>query len=275
MRVTHNLRAPLAAMLSMLELVRGNYLGELNDEQREYLRRLDRRSRTMLSMINELMTLAENRSEKARIVPEAVDPALIANRIRRTFQDEAVEKGVEFKMVVPDELPSIQGDAGMIEQMLENLVSNAIKYTPAEGSVSVAFSRANHTVKIEVSDTGIGIPQADRSRLFEDFFRAENARAVEAHGTGLGLAIVKEIVDRHGGRIMVESEEGFGTIFVVHLPLARQEPSHASVRSPANGRSKQGNGKEKGDPGSLARSGSRGCGFGWDRALWRPGFHAA
>ena len=275
MRVTHNLRAPLAAMLSMLELVRGGYLGELNDEQREYLRRLDRRSRTMLSMINELMTLAENRSEKARIVPAAVDPVLVANRIRRTFQDEAAEKRVEFKLVVPDALPPIQGDAGMIEQMLENLVSNAIKYTPSEGRVSVAFARANHTLKIEVSDTGIGIPREDRSRLFEDFFRAENARAVEAHGTGLGLAIVKEIVDKHGGRIMVESEEGFGTIFVVHLPLARQEASHSSVPSPAAGESKEGNSKEKREPGPLARSCSRGHGIGWKDMLWRPGFDAA
>jgi signal transduction histidine kinase len=223
MRVTHNLRAPLAAMLSMIEVVRGGYLGELNDQQREHLRRLDRRSRTMLSMINELMILAENRSEQGEVVREPVDPAIIANRIRRTFQDEAAEKKVDFKMVVPEDLPSIQGDAGMLEQMLENLVSNALKYTPSEGSVSVNFERASQTLRIEVSDTGIGIPRADRSRLFDDFFRAENAKAVDADGTGLGLAIVKEIVDKHGGRIMVESEEGLGTIFVVHLPTTRQE----------------------------------------------------
>ncbi len=223
MRVTHNLRAPLAAMLSMLEVVRGGYLGELNDQQRDYLRRLDRRSRTMLSLINELMTLAENRSEKGEGVREPVDPVVVANRIRRTFQDEAAEKRVDFKLVVPEDLPPIQGDAGMLEQMLENLVSNALKYTPSEGCVSVSFARANQTLRIEVSDTGIGIPRADRARLFDDFFRAENAKAVEAHGTGLGLAIVKGIVDKHGGRIMVESEEGFGSIFVVHFPIMRQE----------------------------------------------------
>lgn len=223
MRVTHNLRAPLAAMLSMLEVVRGGYLGELNDQQLEYLRRLDRRSRTMLSMINELMTLAENRSEKGEVTREPVDPVVIANRIRRTFQDEATEKRVDFKIVVPEDLPPIQGDAGMLEQMLENLVSNALKYTPSEGCVSVSFARAKQTLRIEVSDTGIGIPPADRSRLFDDFFRAENAKAVDADGTGLGLAIVKEIVDKHGGRIIVESEEGLGSIFVVHLPITGQE----------------------------------------------------
>jgi signal transduction histidine kinase len=107
-----------------------------------------------------------------------------------------------------------------VEQLLENLVSNAIKYTPAEGSVEVRFARANGTVRIEVSDTGIGIPAADRPRLFTEFFRAENAKAMDEIGTGLGLAIVKEIVDQLGGRIFLESEEGVGTIFVVHLPIA-------------------------------------------------------
>lgn len=253
MRVTHNLRAPLAAMLSMIDLIRGGYLGEVNDEQREYLRRLDRRSRSMLSMINELMTLAENRSEKARVVREPVDPVMIGNRIRRTFSDEAAAKPVEFKVVVPEGLSPIQGDPVLIEQMLENLVSNALKYTPAEGRVTVSFARANHTLRIEVSDTGIGIPQADRSRLFQDFFRAENAKAVDAEGTGLGLAIVKEIVDKHGGRIMVESEEGFGSIFVVHLPVTGQGATDSS-RPAAQGGAEEAAGEKAGPrPGLLAR----------------------
>jgi len=253
MRVTHNLRAPLAAMLSMIELVRGGYLGELNDEQREYLRRLDRRSRTMLSMVNELMTLVESRSEKGKIVRGPVDPVMIGNRIRRTFEDEAKEKRVDFKVVVPEDLPPIHGDAGMIEQMLENLVSNAIKYTPAEGYVCVNFGRATQTVCIEVSDTGIGIPQADRSKIFDDFFRAENARIVEGHGTGLGLAIVREIVDKHGGRILVESEESLGTIVVVHLPITRQEAVDSSQIITQGRANQSGNEKEKPKAGHLAR----------------------
>ena len=110
----------------------------------------------------------------------------------------------------------------MIEQVLENLASNAIKYTPSEGSVEINFSRADGTVRIEVSDTGIGIPNNDRSKLFTEFFRAENAKALEETGTGLGLAIVKELVDKLGGRILVESEEGAGTIFVVHPARRRQ-----------------------------------------------------
>jgi signal transduction histidine kinase len=220
MKVTHNLRAPLAGMLSILEVVREGYLGAINDDQSEYLRRLDRRARTMLSMINELMALSRNR-ERTRVDSNATTaPEELARRVRRTFQDKAAEKRLAFQVTLPENLPPIRGPLETLEQLLENLVSNAIKYTPAEGSVEVKFAKANGTVRIEVSDTGIGIPATDRPRLFTEFFRAENAKSMDEVGTGLGLAIVKEIVDKLGGRTLIESEEGVGTIFVIHLPVA-------------------------------------------------------
>jgi signal transduction histidine kinase len=223
LRVAHNLRAPLAGMLSILDVVRGGYLGGLNDEQQEYLRRLERRSRTMLMLVNELMTLAKSREEKKTGETKSAEPELVAQRIRRTFQDRAAEKNITFSVTADADLPPIQGNLEMVEQILENLVSNAIKYTLADGTVSVKLSRAAAMVRMEISDSGIGISKADRSRLFTEFFRAENARNVEKTGTGLGLAIVKEFVDKLGGRILVESEEGMGTIFVVDLPTATHE----------------------------------------------------
>ena len=120
-------------------------------------------------------------------------------------------------------MPLIQNNLEIIKQILENLVSNAIKYTLADGTVSVKLSQAGGMIRIEISDSGIGIPKADRSKLFTEFFRAENARTVEATGTGLGLAIVKEFVDKLGDRILVESEEAMGTIFWVDLPTATDE----------------------------------------------------
>jgi signal transduction histidine kinase len=219
MKVAHNLRAPLAGMLSILEVVRDGYLGPLNDQQGEYLRRLDRRARTMLVLVNELMTLSRNR-QRGEIDSGVTELAALARRVRRTFQDKAAEKRIAFQVSLPPDLPDVRGRLETVEQLLENLVSNAIKYTPAEGSVEIRFSRADGTVRIEVSDTGIGIPAADRPRLFTEFFRAENAKALEDVGTGLGLTIVKDIADQLGGRIFVESEEGAGTIFVVHLPIA-------------------------------------------------------
>ncbi len=219
MKVAHNLRAPLAGMLSILEVVRDGYLGPVNDDQSEYLRRLDRRARTMLALVNELMALSRNR-QRRDAATAAAEPAMLARRVQRTFQDKAAERRITFQVRLPPDLPEVRGRLETVEQLLENLVSNAIKYTPPEGSVEVRFARANGTVRIEVSDTGIGIPAADRPKLFTEFFRAENAKAMDEIGTGLGLAIVKEIVDQLNGRIFMESEEGVGTIFVVHLPIA-------------------------------------------------------
>ncbi|UCF90860.1 MAG: GAF domain-containing protein, partial [Desulfobacterales bacterium] len=234
MRVAHNLRAPLAAMLSILEVVCGGYLGQLNDEQREYLRRLDRRVRTMLSLISELMFLARNREEKLSAAQAATDPTLLARRIRRTFQDKAAEKRVNFMVDAPEDLPPLRGQLEVIEQMLENLISNAIKYTPTEGSVNVRFSQTNGKIRFEISDTGIGIPAADKAKLFTEFFRAENAKSVAKDGTGLGLAIVKEIVDNLDGRILAESEEGVGTVFVVDLPTAAAPEKTAATTGPSD-----------------------------------------
>jgi signal transduction histidine kinase len=207
-------------MLSILEVVRDGYLGPINDSQSEYLRRLDRRARTMLALVNELMALSRNRQRREADPAAATELTVLARRVQRTFQDKAAEKRIGFQVSLVEGLPDVRGRLETVEQMLENLVSNAIKYTPADGSVEVRFARANGTVRIEVSDTGIGIPVEDRAKLFTEFFRAENAKAMEEVGTGLGLAIVKDIVDQLGGRIFMESEQGVGTIFVVHLPIA-------------------------------------------------------
>lgn len=220
MRVAHNLRAPLAAIISMLEVVKESYIGDLNEAQFEQLRRIDRRVRTMITLINELMALAESQNETREMMHRPVDLNILAGRIKRTFEEEARGKGLTFRIDYPDDLQEIVGDPTMIEQLLENLISNAIKYTDAGGNVGVEFSVGHEKmVTIQISDNGIGIPKAAIDSLFNEFFRAENARSVEEHGTGLGLAIVKEIVDRHGGRIQVESEEGIGTLIIVHLPV--------------------------------------------------------
>ncbi len=123
--------------------------------------------------------------------------------------------------LVLEELPEIAGDAVRLEQMLENLASNAIKYTPAGGKIEVTFKRGgdkDRPITIVVQDTGIGIPPEEQHLLFSEFFRAANAREVEEIGTGLGLAIVKHIVDLHQGRIRVQSREGSGTTFTIDLP---------------------------------------------------------
>ena len=223
MRVAHNLRAPLAAMISMLDVVRGGYKGLLSDDQSEHLGRIERRARNMIRLINELLILANSRGERSGQACQALDLIAIANRIRNTFQDEALRKGLGFEVASSDSLPVVVGDPDMIEQAIENLVSNAVKYTVRGGSVRVeVLEGPDKNVLINVKDTGIGISEDDRKKLFQEFFRAPNAIAMEEAGTGLGLAIVKQTVDQHGGRIIVESALGQGTLFVISLPAAQK-----------------------------------------------------
>ena len=221
-RVAHNLRAPLAALTSMLEVVQNGYLGNMNDKLWKHLNRMDQRVKNMLLMIDELMTLAKSQSKQRRLEYRPVDLKVITDRLHQTFQEKAAQKRLSFKVFIPEDLPRIKGDQEMVEQMLENLLSNAIKYTPEGGLVGMAFWPGdNETVRIVLSDSGIGIPKDEIPRLFTEFFRASNVKNVI--GTGLGLTIVKEIVDQHGGKIQVESEEGLGTTFEIHLPFAPKE----------------------------------------------------
>jgi signal transduction histidine kinase len=219
-RVAHNLRAPLVAMSSMVEVIRDGYLGDPNETARDYVNRLDRRVQGMLLMIDELMTLAKSQSRQPEMECGPLNLENIAGRVRKNFQEEVAQKRLTFEMTLPADLPEIRGDSDMIEQMFENLISNAIKYTPEGGRVGMTFWHGpDQTVRMVVSDSGIGIPKGEMPRLFTEFFRASNVR--DAMGTGLGLAIVKEIVDKHSGQIQVESEEGLGTTFVINLPVAQ------------------------------------------------------
>jgi signal transduction histidine kinase/uncharacterized membrane protein len=217
-RVAHNLRAPVAAMASMLEVIREGYLGDLNEISRQYLDRIDRRVQGMLLMIHELMTLAKNQTKQPQLDYTPINLKSLAQHIQQNFQEEVDKRKVTFEVAVPEDLPEIRGDQEMIGQMLENLVSNAIKYTPEGGRVGMAFwPGTDGTVRIVVSDNGIGIPKQDMANLFTEFYRASNVQ--EIIGTGLGLAIVREIVDKHGGQIEVESEEKLGSTFIIHLPI--------------------------------------------------------
>jgi signal transduction histidine kinase len=144
----------------------------------------------------------------------------IARGVASTYAAEAAAKGVKLRLSAPEHPVRVMGDGSMLRQTLENLVSNAVKYTPAPGTVEFDVSVDGEWAMLAVCDTGIGIPAADQPRLFEEFFRASNARESESPGTGLGLALVAEAVKRHAGTIDVESVEGHGSRFTVRLPRA-------------------------------------------------------
>jgi len=213
----HDLKAPLTAIQGFLWVMLGGFSGELTDKQRNMLQRSSRRIDELLNLISDLLDIP--RIESGQIVQEIKEVSLcqVVQRSCDDLRHQANEKGVELKVELPQSLPGISGSSPRLQQVMTNLVSNAISYTP-EGVVTVRVTEGDNDIKVEVMDTGIGIPTEDLPRIFDDFFRASN---VEIRGTGLGLSIARRIVEAHGGDICVESpcpESNTGSKFTFTLP---------------------------------------------------------
>ena len=146
--------------------------------------------------------------ELDRVVEEVID----------LLKVNAASRDITFAIDASDGDLSAVGDADELDRVVANLVSNAVKYSPDGGTIRVGLARQDHTIALSVADQGLGISEEDQQKLFEEFFRSSNPRAVEQPGTGLGLAIVQRIVERHGGQIRVESRLGHGSTFTVLLP---------------------------------------------------------
>jgi len=225
LQVAHNLRAPLGASLSMVEMLRDGYLGDVTDKQVDYLARIRKRLKSLHRTIGEILTLGQTRDWSREIPDVVVNLVALAEQTRRTFSAEAERKGLDFEVEADPSLPLVDSGEDLLEKVMENLVSNAIKYTPEGGQVRVRFSPSGpDEVRIVVRDTGIGIPADEQGRLFQEFFRASNAKRVTAGGTGLGLALVKKTVERHNGRLELTSREGEGTTVDIHLPTHQPGP---------------------------------------------------
>jgi len=221
--VTHELRTPLTAIRGFAETLLEGALEE-PETAHHFVEIMKRESDHLGALIEDLLDLSRIESGKFKmrrghvllqdLIPDTLDR--LAPRAEQKEQRLTVE-------VSPD-LPYIEGDAARLSQVLVNLVDNAIKYTPARGAVHAKAFQNQDGIILQISDTGVGIPQPDLARVFERFYRVDKARTRATGGTGLGLSIVKHIVDSHGGRITVESEVGVGTTFTVTLPLPETAP---------------------------------------------------
>jgi PAS domain S-box-containing protein len=226
--VSHELRTPLTSIRGYLELVLDGEAGDLTDDQQEFLGIVERNAHRLLALVGDLLFLAQVEAGKLSLEIGAVDLSSIAAETVETARPLAEEKGVTLTLA-SGPLPLLAGDRVRLAQLLDNLVSNGVKFTPSGGRVDVRVRGERGTAVIEVRDTGMGIPAGEQQHLFERFFRAAKATEQAIPGTGLGLAISKAIVHAHGGRITVASEEGKGSTFRVALPIrqAEVEPAEA------------------------------------------------
>jgi signal transduction histidine kinase len=213
----HDLKAPLTAIQGFLWVMLGGFAGAISDKQKNMLERSSHRITELLGLISDLLDIP--RIETGQIVQEMKEISL-RQVVRSSVESQgslAKEKGITLKVQVPGGLPKIMGSATRLQQVVTNLLNNAINYTP-KGTVTITVQERSKDLLVEVNDTGIGIPAEDMPRLFEDFFRASN---VPIKGTGLGLSITRRIVEAHGGKIWVESpvagEQG-GSKFSFTLP---------------------------------------------------------
>jgi signal transduction histidine kinase len=220
--ISHELRTPLTSIIGYTEALAETEGDSLSDRGRRFLEVVDRNARRELRLVGDLLALVRIEAGTFSIEPGSADLAEIVAEAVEAARPTAERQGVDLS-VDADDLPEIEGDPYRLGQVVDNLLTNAIKFSPDGGSVDVRVDRRDGCAMIEVSDSGMGIPPEDRERLFERLFRAKGAAALQIPGTGLGLTIVKAIVDAHGGRIEVESDEGIGTTFRISLPMRLQD----------------------------------------------------
>jgi len=214
--VSHELRTPLTSISGFLEML-GDEEHELGDTGRSYLRVIRRGTTRLQRIVEDLLLVAQIEADRLELEPVETDLTELATEAVAAALPTAAEQGIELVLDTHGPLP-LEADAGRLGQVLDNLVSNALKFTPSGGSVMVSASNGDGKVRLEVTDTGIGIPHEEMGQLFSRFYRASTATRRAIPGTGLGLVIARAIVDAHGGAISLQSQEGEGTCVTVTLP---------------------------------------------------------
>jgi signal transduction histidine kinase len=214
--VTHELRAPVAAIQSYLRLILDGYVPA--EKQHEIIVKSERRALEQLALISDLLDLARLQEKRGDEQPVAVDMAAVLSGVADLMRARAEDKDLLFSVEVEADLPPVKAIPEHVKRLWTNLISNAIKYTESGGIVVVTVSQNPNYVVGAVRDTGIGLAPEQMAHLFEEFYRTDEAKAMERQGTGLGLSIVKRIVESYGGRIWVESEKGKGSKFSFALP---------------------------------------------------------
>lgn len=218
--VSHEFKTPLTSLKGFLKVLMDGDAGPVTDQQKRFLGIALSAADRLGLLVSDMLDLSRlegglNLDMKAVLLEEAARTSVDSHKWT------AEDKGITMELEVPDELPPVRGNREWLRQVFDNLISNSVKFSEKGGKVTVTLVNKGECVMASVSDTGIGIPPRDREKVFEKFFRASNREAVVAPGTGLGLAICRSIVDKHDGRIWLESEEGRGTTFHFVIPVVK------------------------------------------------------
>jgi signal transduction histidine kinase len=219
--MSHELRTPLNAIIGFSEVLTERMFGELNEKQDEYLKDIYASGQHLLSLINDILDLSKIEAGRMELelsefdLPSAIDNALILVRER------ASRRGIRLGSSIDPGLGMIGGDERKVKQVLLNLLSNALKFTPEGGRIDVSAGVHDEVAEVSVTDTGVGIAPEDQEAVFEEFRQVGTADK-KVEGTGLGLALSRKFIELHGGRIWVKSQVGHGSTFTFTLPVRRE-----------------------------------------------------
>jgi PAS domain S-box-containing protein len=221
--VSHELRTPLTSIKGYVDLIADGDAGEINEIQKEFLGIVQENSNRLVSLINDILDISRIESGRVHLRVDPLDMTEIIQGVVDTFRTMANNSDVELMWVAEEPMPRAAGDRDRIGQVLMNLVSNAIKYSPGGGSVTIRARQDGEEVVVSVHDTGIGIAPEDQEKLFTKFYRVDSSLTRDIGGTGLGLSICKSVVELLGGEVGCESEAGEGSTFWFTLPIASCE----------------------------------------------------
>jgi two-component system phosphate regulon sensor histidine kinase PhoR len=217
--VSHEFKTPLTAIRGFAETLLSGALEDA-DHRARFVEIIREHAERLTRLTDDLLRLSKMEAGQFALEFKPVDAAELLTSCMDTARFSAEQKKLKIEMHCPSKIPAVRGDEGRLRDVIQNLLDNAVQYTPPGGRIVVSAKAKNGDVVFDVSDNGIGIPQADLERIFERFYRVDDARSREAGGTGLGLAIVKHIVEAHTGRIWVESTVGEGSSFHFSIPIA-------------------------------------------------------
>ena len=218
--MSHELRTPLTSIIGYSDMLLSGMTGELNEKQSAFVDSILKGGESLLNLINDVLDLTKIEAGRLELNREAVDLRAALLGVLPVVKPRAQDKRIRISTFLPTDLPLVWADPGKLNQILLNLITNGIKYTHENGSVSVEARTVDDLVEIWVNDTGIGIAREDQDKVFQRFTQIDSSATRSQGGTGLGLAIVRELVELHGGAIRVQSKLGKGSSFIFTMPIS-------------------------------------------------------